>query len=208
MNPQACNRWENDDMTGRGSVLRKVMSYSWPALVIRSAAAILAKVIAHLPGKAPRIIGFRMLGAKLGRRIIMYYGAEILAPQKLTIGDDCSVGFNVTFDARGGLTIGNNCNIASEAAIWSASHDVNSPDFAYVSAPVVIGDRAWISFRAIVLAGVTIGEGAVVAAGAVVTRDVPPFAIVGGVPARVIGSRNTDLRYTLGASAQGSYLLL
>ena len=65
-----------------------------------------------------------------------------------------------------------------------------------------IGDRAWLSFRATILPGVSVGEGAVVAAGAVVTSDVPPYAIVAGVPARVVGERSPrELSYELGASA-------
>jgi len=149
-----------------------------------------------------------MLGARLGRRIVMYYGADILSPRRLVIGNDCSIGFHVTLDARGGLRIGDNCNISSQVAIWTGSHDVNSTDFKYVSSPVAIEDRAWISFRAVILGGVTIGEGAVVAAGAVVTKDVPPFTIVAGVPARMIGERRRDLDYILGTSAGGNYLLL
>jgi acetyltransferase-like isoleucine patch superfamily enzyme len=101
-------------------------------------------------------------------------------------------------DARGGLKIGSHCNISAEAAIWTAEHDIQSPEFAMTQAPVVIGDRAWICFRATVLPGVNIGEGSVVAAGAVVTRDVPPFSLAGGVPARVVGKRAGNLIYQLG----------
>jgi acetyltransferase-like isoleucine patch superfamily enzyme len=63
--------------------------------------------------------------------------------------------------------------------------------------PVEIGPRAWIAYQAIVLPGLRIGEGAVVAAGSVVSRDVEPFAIVAGSPARKVGERNPDLRYHL-----------
>ena len=64
-----------------------------------------------------------------------------------------------------------------------------------------IGDWAWLSFRSTILPGVTIGEGAVVAAGAVVTRDVPPYAIVAGIPARVVGERPRELDYDLNTQA-------
>ena len=63
--------------------------------------------------------------------------------------------------------------------------------------PIVIGDRVWIGMNATVLGGVTIGEGAVVAAGSVVTKDVPPFTVVGGVPARPIKDRERELTYRL-----------
>jgi acetyltransferase-like isoleucine patch superfamily enzyme len=113
----------------------------------------------------------------------------------VTIGDGSVIGFDAILDGRGGLTIGRNVNLSSEVAIWTAQHDHRSPTFAARCAPVTIGDRAWLSFRTTILPGVTIGDGAVVAAGAVVTTDVPPFAIVGGIPARIIGVRTRELSY-------------
>jgi acetyltransferase-like isoleucine patch superfamily enzyme len=100
-----------------------------------------------------------------------------------------------TLDGRNGITIGKNVNFSSEVALWTLQHDYNSPTFATSGGPIVIGDRAWISFRATILPGVTIGEGAVVAANSVVTKDVPPFTVVGGIPAKKIGERTTDLSY-------------
>jgi acetyltransferase-like isoleucine patch superfamily enzyme len=77
------------------------------------------------------------------------------------------------------------------------THDPHDPGFRAIPRPVEIGDRAWIGARAIILPGVRIGEGAVVGAGAVVTRDVGPFEIVAGNPARKIGERNRNLSYSL-----------
>jgi acetyltransferase-like isoleucine patch superfamily enzyme len=88
-------------------------------------------------------------------------------------------------------------SIGPEAALLTLGHDPRSPTFADRGGPVSVGDRAWIGFRAIVLPGVTIGEGAVVGAGGVVSRDVPPFTIVAGNPARPIGSRPADISYAL-----------
>jgi acetyltransferase-like isoleucine patch superfamily enzyme len=88
-------------------------------------------------------------------------------------------------------------NIGGYVQIYTLEHDPDSPDFATMGGPVVIGDRCYIATRATVLPGVTIGEGAVVAAGAVVTRDVEPYCVVGGVPARVIRPRSRDLVYEL-----------
>jgi maltose O-acetyltransferase len=75
---------------------------------------------------------------------------------------------------------------------------VDSPDFAETGGPVVVGDRAYLASHTVVLPGVSIGEGAVTAAGSVVTRDVPPFTMVAGVPARHVRDRPRDLRYRLG----------
>lgn len=81
--------------------------------------------------------------------------------------------------------------------MMTAKHDVQSPDFVAEYAPIIVGDRAWIALGATILGGVRIGEGAVVAAGSVVTRDVADFAIAAGVPARQVGERTRDLRYAL-----------
>ena len=80
----------------------------------------------------------------------------------------------------------------------TAKHVVDDPGFAAVFEPIVVGDRAWIALGATVLGGVTIGEGAIVAAGAVVTHDVEPYAVVGGVQARKLRKHNRELEYTLG----------
>ncbi len=89
-------------------------------------------------------------------------------------------------------------NILSYSLLITGSHDPYDRDFRGYNAPIVIHDHAWIATSATILAGVTVGEGAMVAAGAVVNRDVEAFTIVGGVPAKVIGKRPTDLCYELG----------
>jgi acetyltransferase-like isoleucine patch superfamily enzyme len=93
------------------------------------------------------------------------------------------------------LKIGNNVNISSYTLIQTLTHDPQNPDFVCLERPVVIGDYAWIGARAIICPGVTVGEGAVVAAGAVVTKNVPPYTIVGGNPAAYIKDRTRNLRY-------------
>jgi len=76
-------------------------------------------------------------------------------------------------------------------------HDPNDPNFGVISGKVIVEDYAWISSRTTILPGVTIGYGAVIAAGAVVTKSVEAFTIVGGVPAKKIGERNQELNYKL-----------
>ncbi|MGB6882191.1 MAG: acyltransferase, partial [Microgenomates group bacterium] len=100
---------------------------------------------------------------------------------------------------RAHLKIGSHVDIASSVMIYNSEHDIESHDFSAREEPVEIGDYCFIGPRVIILPGVKIGKGAVVAAGAVVTKDVPKFAIVGGVPAKVIGERkNKNLKYRLG----------
>src|SRR3990167_1266975 len=97
------------------------------------------------------------------------------------------------------INIGSHVDIASDVMIYNSEHDINSDDFHAILGPVEIGDYVFIGPRAIILPGVKIGKGAVIAAGAVVTKDVGEFKIVGGVPAQVIGERNLkDPHYKLG----------
>jgi maltose O-acetyltransferase len=100
-------------------------------------------------------------------------------------------------DVRTGLTIGDDVSISPEVAILTTQHDLNDPKFALQGKRVVIEDHVWIGMRAMVLPGVTIGRGAVIAAGAVVTKDVAPLDIVAGVPARTVGRRTLDPQYRL-----------
>lgn len=157
----------------------------------------------HIPSQTLRkIIYCQLYGATIAKTVVLYGGAEIRTPRKLTIGTDTTIGHHAILDARGGLTIGQNVNFSTGVWIWTQQHDPHDPDFAIKTAPVVVKDYAWLSCRTVILPGVTIGEGAVVAAGAVVTKDVPDYAIVGGVPAKVIGERPRNLCYTLGASSE------
>ncbi len=95
------------------------------------------------------------------------------------------------------LRIGNNVSLAGEARIYTMQHDIDNPDFKEVEGDVVIDDYVVIGTRVTILPGVHIGKGAVVSSGAVVTHDVEPYSLVGGVPAKHIRYRSKDLRYTL-----------
>lgn len=134
----------------------------------------------------------------MGKHSIIYFGSEIRASYKLQIGEGSIIGDRSILDARNGIIIGKNVNFSSNVSIWTEQHDHKDPYFACNSTEkfaVKIEDRVWIGPNVIILHSVTIGEGAVVAAGAVVTKDVEPFTIVGGIPAKKIGDRNKDLHY-------------
>lgn len=123
---------------------------------------------------------------------------DIRSPQRISIGSYCNVNKHCILDGRGSLTIGNNVDIALDVHIWTEQHDYNNPEFRAITAPVYIRDYVWIASRATILPGVTVGKGAVIACGAVVTKDVPEYSIVAGVPAKVIGKRNPNFNYRLG----------
>lgn len=113
----------------------------------------------------------------------------------VAIGNNCVINREVYLDGRVGVAIGNNVNVSFQVCMLSLHHDHNLPAFPAVGAPVTIRDHVWIGARAIILPGVTVGEGAVVAAGAVVTKDVGDFEVVGGVPAKKIGMRDPYIDY-------------
>ena len=125
-------------------------------------------------------------------------GCRFLNGRKIFLGERNVINWGCVLDGRKfAVRTGNDVSIGPEATILTLGHNPQSPDFADLGGDVTIGDHVWIAYRAVSLPGVTIGEGAVVAAGAVVTRDVEPFAIVAGVPARKIGERSRNLDYKL-----------
>jgi len=150
------------------------------------------------PSHGLRVFGLRVSGAQIGPNVAIGRGIRVLDPWRLSIGANTILGLRVILDGRGGLTIGSNCNISDEIAIWTAEHDIQSPDFVMTEGAVTIGNRVWICHRSILLPGVTVGEGSVVASGSVVTKDVPVFSVAAGIPAKVIGKRSASLRYKLG----------
>lgn len=154
--------------------------------------------ISLLPFHTFRIFFLRLLKARIGKKVGLYRSFEVRSPWKMRIGNSTIVGHRALLDARMGLTIGSNVNISNEVMIWSLHHDYNSPGFDNAGAPVVIEDYAWLCSRCIILPGVTVGKGAVVAAGAVVAKNVAPYTVVGGIPAKPIATRNTNLNYDLG----------
>jgi maltose O-acetyltransferase len=153
----------------------------------------------HLPSHTLRLWLFKLAGGSIAGGSAIHMAARFYNPGGISIGTDTIVGFRATLDGRNKLKIGDHVDIASEVMIYNSEHDINSPDFHAITAPVTIGDYVFIGPRAIIMPGVTVGKGAVIAGGAVVTKDVPDFAIVGGVPAKVIGERaNRHPNYRLG----------
>ena len=137
------------------------------------------------------------LGA-MGTGTFVQLRCRFLNGRKVKLGRNNVINFGCLLDGRRfEIRTGSNVSIGPEASILTLGHDPQSPTFEDRGGDVVIGDRAWIGYRAIILPGVTIGEGAVVAAGAVVSRDVPDYTIVAGVPARPVGERSRDLSYEL-----------
>ena len=161
-------------------------------------AFLLSQFTGAVPCQSFRKLVYRKIfGMGIGRSTVIYGGCEIRGGSKITIGDHTSIGHQCILDGRGGLTIGESVNLSTGVWIWTMQHDKDDPWFASTGGPVDLGDYVWIGGRAIILPNVTIGKGAVIASGAVVTKSVEPYSVMGGVPARQIGERKRDLRYKL-----------
>ena len=150
----------------------------------------------YLPGFSFRKLVFRyLMGNKISWDSSIHRGIDLLWPGGITIGRRSVINRFVSLDGRGKLYIANNVSISAYAMIITASHDPDSEGFAYVTRPVVIEDYVWIGSGAIILPGITIKKGAVIAAGSVVTKDVGEYEIVGGNPAKFIRKRADKLNY-------------
>lgn len=160
-------------------------------------------VIAKVPSYKIRQQYYRsLLRFKIGKKTYIqmgcfFYGFNDVKRGFFRIGDNCVINRNCVLDTRGGLILGNNVNISSDVMILTADHDINDPKFKSRPKSVLIEDYVWVASRATVLGGVTIYKGGVVAAGAVVTRDVSAYSIVAGNPASEIGKRDPRLEYKL-----------
>jgi maltose O-acetyltransferase len=162
---------------------------------------LLINLIIHL---IPRYVGartrthiLRAAGLNIGRSTVimgtphMHGGGNIR--DRLRIGEHVTMNTDCFFDLNAPITIGNRVAIGHEVMLLTTSHEIGDSDQragATFSAPVTIQDGTWLGARCIVLPGVTVGRGSVVGAGSVVTKDVPPNTLVGGVPAKVIRSIN------------------
>jgi acetyltransferase-like isoleucine patch superfamily enzyme len=156
-------------------------------------------LITYIPFHFVRQAYLRLFGASIGKDSAINRGTNVWSIPYLVIGERVSIGFRCLLDARAGIAIGDDVIIASDTHIIAGGHDINHPDFPPAPNPpdpIVIDHHVWIGSRAMILPSL-LGRGAVVAAHAVVNKEVPPLAIVGGVPAKVIGQRNPDaLQYS------------
>jgi acetyltransferase-like isoleucine patch superfamily enzyme len=159
--------------------------------------AVVARVVAALLPRGgmgrTRVAVHRLLGLSVGRGTLFTASPEVLGGRgswrNVSIGADCFINQGCVLDATAPIEVGNDVNFGHDVLITTSGHRIGWPDRragALEPAAVKIGDGAWLASRVVVLPGVEVGEGAIVAAGAVVTGSVPPNALWGGVPAREI----------------------
>ncbi|HZU12345.1 MAG TPA: acyltransferase [Chloroflexota bacterium] len=158
---------------------------------------LLNTIVNKVPFPAIRMSLYRAAGLDVHPTTNIMMRCFVLEARQIHIGPNCIIGPFTTLDGRATLRIGRNVNVAGEVLTIGGHHAVDSPTAEGILGPVVIEDNAWVAMRATILPGITVGEGAYVAAAALVNRDVPPYTLVGGVPARKIRDRSRDIEYTL-----------
>ena len=155
--------------------------------------------VGYIPSHSIRKFFYILSGIAMPWNSTIHMWANFFHPANIKIGQDTIIGDHCFLDGRAPLTIGNHVDIASQAMVYTNQHNIHSPTFGNQYEAVTIKDYVFIGPRAIILPGVTIGKGAVVAAGAVVTKDIPDLEIWGGIPAQKIANRKvTKLQYNLG----------
>ena len=156
--------------------------------------------VGHVPSFTIRRILYRFVYCMdITRNTKIYGGCEIRSPWNIH-ADNCVIAVGCILDGRSGIAIGQNVVFGSGVHVWTQEHAVDDPLFRVLpenSRPVTIADRAWICSDTTILPGCKIGEGAVVAARACVTRDCEPFGVYGGIPAKKLKTRNPELVYQL-----------
>lgn len=153
--------------------------------------------VAYVPSHHLRRFVYKCLGMKMGKHNVFHYGTEIRGITDIKMGNFNIIGDNALLDGRSGLVLGDNVNISSNVSIYTLQHDHRDALFKAIGGKVVIEDRVWLGSNVIVLPGVTIGEGAVCCAGCVVTKDVEPYTVVAGIPAKKANERPKNLVYQL-----------
>lgn len=160
----------------------------------------LATLTGHIPSHMLRNMLYRkFFKVNIPEDSIIYWKCTFFEPVGVKIGHNSIIGNNAFLDGRYGIYIGNNVNISAEVRIFTVEHDIEDSNFKSVGNPVFIEDLVYIGARVTILPGVKIGKGAVIASGAVVTKNVETWTMVGGVPAKFIKNR-PKVKYTLDTS--------
>lgn len=152
-------------------------------------------VLPNIPFWSLRKSYLKLLRMKIGIGTFIMKKNYFLSPWLFSIGNNSHINRGCVIDARGTINVGNNVSISHNVNLITGGHDIQSRHFNGLFEKITIEDYAWLGIGCTILKNVHIGKGAVVCAGAIVTKDVPDFAIVAGVPAKIIGEREHDLEY-------------
>ena len=163
-------------------------------LLLEEYLGFITRSLPGIEGMLIRKLVYHCLCKKLGKSALIYSGVYLTHTYGIEIGNYFSINTGALIDGRGGITIGDSVMIGPNAVIVSSSHQfdkVNVPmtSLDHIMQPLIIENDVWIGANTFVKGGLKIGKGAILAAGAVVEKDVPEYKIVGGVPAKIIGDR-------------------
>lgn len=175
------------------------MSRRFPHLAAQAyflALAVINTLHRLLPFFLKRLL-YRVCGFRIDASATVQGGVRFFHVGRLSIGEGSLVNRGVYLDNRAGITIGRQVSVAHDVRIYTMGHDPHDPEFGTKGQPVRIDDHAVVFAGAMIMPGVHVGEGAVVMAGAVVTKDVPPMRMVGGNPAVDVGERRGKPAYRL-----------
>lgn len=137
-----------------------------------------------------RIASLRLFGARIGKKVLIMSGVKVWCPWNLEIGDCSAIGFDVEIYNFAPVIIGEQTVVSQYSFLCTASHDYEVPDMRLFWKPITIGPQCWVAAGAFIAPGITIGEGAIVGARSVVTRNVAAWTVVAGNPARYIKNRH------------------
>ncbi len=170
-----------------------------PSLLTKRWLIVWVKRAFHFPGLFEillRRILFKAKGVKIGNLTVFEKTTLSGRCELLTVGERSIIGSKVYFAMHKRIEIGDRVVINSNVQLLTGSHGTQDPAWSLTAKPIVIKNYAWVAYNAIILPGVTVGEGAVVGAGAVVSRDVAAYTVVAGNPAKVVGERCRYLKYS------------
>ena len=131
----------------------------------------------------------RCFGARIGDGVHIYPGVKIWAPWNLELGDECGIGNGAILYSQGKITIGRRAVVSQGAHLVAGTHDYTKAGFPLITAPINIGDYAWVAAEAFIHPGVSIGKGCVIGARSVVTKDMPEWMVCAGFPCIPIKER-------------------
>ena len=209
--PEKCIAWEDRrEAVMKRSALAFGSMLALAALIRRACSNelfldyLLNTVVNKIPFPTTRLALYRAAGMRIGHNSNVMMHVLVMSSHGIEIGDNCIIGEFVWLDGRAvrvgegpGLKIGNNVNVGANTIFIPGGHLPDSADFFGLPEKTFVEDNVWIAMNCTILYGLTVGEGAVVSAASLVNKDVAPYTMVGGVPARYLKDRARDLDYKL-----------
>lgn len=190
---------EQNNLTNETVVQKKSLVRAKISCLIQGLLRVKLDFISKIPSHFIRKLFLRYIfHMTIGKRTVIYGKFEIRAPWNIYIGNGVIIGDESKLDGRNKIYIGDNVNLSTGVWLWTEQHDLNDPFFNCNNkgGSIIIGNRVWISNRVILLPNIKIEEGAVIAAGAVVTKNCDSYSVYGGIPAKKINERNRELQYS------------